>query len=79
MALNDVTGMVKPDSDSQYRLKKCDCGSSEVVYLSCDDPYGGLAWRLKCMDCGNETQCSYYMNRHDAQIDWNKGLRAIKL
>lgn len=79
MPANDVAGKIKPDPDSQYRLKQCDCGSSEVVYLSCDDPFGGLAWRVKCMECGQETLCCCYKNRHAAQIAWNTGQRAIKL
>ena len=72
MTFDDVVEMIKPADDSQYRLVRCECGSTEVVYLHCKGEFEQLAWRVKCMDCMAETR-SCYPIRHDAQIAWNIG------
>lgn len=70
MRFDNVVEMKKPDSYSQFLLKPCECGSSEVVYLHCRDPYGNLFWRVRCMDCGAETIGKYAV-QHGAQLGWN--------
>ena len=72
MTFDDVIEIVKPVSDSQYRLVNCKCGSAEVVYLHCKGALAQLVWRVKCTDCMAETRNSYPI-RHDAQIAWNTG------
>ena len=70
MSFDDVLEMNKPDPQGQYRLKPCECGSEEVVYLHCRDIFGNLFWRVRCMDCGAET-VSMFAVQHGAQLGWN--------
>lgn len=72
-----VVEYIKPEPDSQYLLKACDCGSNEAVYLQCKDPLGNLSWRVKCLRCNAHTESSFPI-RHDAQIAWNTGQHIIK-
>lgn len=67
-----VVEMTHPAPDSQYRLKNCDCGSSEVVYLHCKDGDSDFSWRVLCLKCKAQT-ISAYPIKHDAQIAWNTG------
>jgi len=73
MVFDDVVAMDKPKEDSQFRLKNCTCGSGEVVYLHCVDPFGHLEWKVKCTDCMRETLHTFPI-KHDAQACWNTGL-----
>ena len=70
MSFDDVLEMDKPDPGGQYRLKACQCGSEEVVYLHCRDIYGNVFWKVRCMDCGAETDGMFAV-KHDAQVGWN--------
>lgn len=67
---DDVAEIIKPDPDSQYRLKPCDCGSHEVVYAQYETPTGALLWRVVCTDCGAVVDLQTAV-RHDVQIAWN--------
>ena len=67
---DDVVQIIKPDTDSQYRLRPCSCGSSEVVYAQYAGPGGGLLWRVVCTDCGATADLQTDV-RHDVQLEWN--------
>jgi hypothetical protein len=69
MALDSATQMIRPDPDSQFRLRNCQCGSNQAVYLEVTGDK--LGWIVRCMDCGAETTTRVI--RHDAQLDWNQG------
>lgn len=73
----DILEVRKPAPDSQYRLKNRCCGGSNIVYLRCKDIFGHLSWRVKCLDCNEET-ISGYPIQHDAQIAWNTGANVFK-
>lgn len=72
----DVLRIIKPAPDSQYRLRPCKCGSTEVVYASYNNPAAGELpgtaelWRVVCTDC-KETVDRKSATRHGAQIEWN--------
>lgn len=64
--LGDLVEIIKPEPDSQYRLRPCECGSRKVVYIC----YGYYAFYTAiCDTCGKET--ALHRNRHKAQIEWN--------
>lgn len=65
MMLDDVLEIKKPNPDSQYRLRNCQCGSDNVAYILGVD---GL-WRVQCFDCGHTGAGAEV--RHDAQVKWN--------
>ena len=65
--------IIKPDPDSHYRLKPCECGSVEVGYQKTDKNLGAPLWRVKCTACGKT--CPARLARHTAQIEWNGGKR----
>ncbi len=67
MTFDNVVEIIKPDPDSQYRLKGCKCGSDNVAYMLGVD---GL-WRVRCFDCGCSGSGSAV--RHEAQVKWNGG------
>lgn len=68
---DDVVQIVKPDADSQYRLRHCACGSAEVVYAQYLTPAGALLWRVVCTDCGATVDLQTAV-RHDVQLAWNR-------
>lgn len=72
MKLDNVVQMIKPEPDSQYRLKDCQCGSDQVVYLQLKAYSGQLVWVVRCMNCGKQTRPDT-MVRHTAQVRWNEG------
>lgn len=74
MEINDVIQVIKPDSDSQFRLLSCICKSDNVAYVHYNGR-GGAAWRVKCFDCGHTVDKGNRV-RHDAQINWNKAVTA---
>jgi hypothetical protein len=67
---DDVVQIVKPDPDSQYRLRPCSCGSNEVVYAQYAGQAGALLWRVVCTDCGATVDLQTDV-QHDAQLAWN--------
>ena len=71
--LDDVLEIKKADPDSQYRLRPCKKCRSENVAYEHYNGRGGAAWRVKCFDCGY-TVDKGNMVRHDAQVNWNKGV-----
>lgn len=68
---DDVVKTVKPDVDSQYRLRSCDCGSNEVIYAQYITPTDALLWRVVCTDCGAQVDAQTSV-QHDAQMAWNR-------
>lgn len=71
MRLDHVVDIKKPESDSQYRLVPCQCGSDQVVYLQIKSYAGQKVWVVRCMDCGKQTRPDT-MVRHTAQRRWNE-------
>lgn len=69
MKLDNAVEIIRPASDSQYRLVPCKCGSDNVAYMLGVD---GL-WRGHCFDCGRSGAGAEI--RHEAQIMWNKEVR----
>lgn len=69
MMLDDVIEIKKPESDCQYRLLPCKCGSDNVAYVHYNSR-GGAAWRVECFDCGYTVDKGNRV-RHDAQLNWN--------
>lgn len=68
--LGDLVEIEKPDPDSQYRLRPCACGSSDVYYIC----YGYYAfYTAVCNTCGKQTTLN--RTKHHAQIEWNGGER----
>lgn len=67
MILDNAVQVIKPATDSHYRLVPCQCGSDNVAYVLGTDG----RWRAQCFDCG----CSGAgaIVRHEAQQLWNKG------
>ena len=71
--MDDVLQIIKPDPDSQYRLKPCrKCKGDNVAYMKYQHPEGE-SWRVVCFDCGETADPGRPAPRHDAQILWNKG------
>lgn len=69
MMFDNVVQTIKPEKDSQYRLKNCGCGSDNVAYIMGVDGN----WRGRCLDCGRTGEGSKV--QHKAQGFWN-GVRA---
>lgn len=65
MMFDNVVQTIKPEKDSQYRLKDCPCGSDNVAYLLGVDGN----WRGHCFDCGRAGEGAQV--RHVAQRLWN--------
>lgn len=78
-AFDDAVEIVKPLPDSQYRLRPCKCGSSEVVYAqyigTANDGHPptetGYLWRVVCTECGAVVDIQSTI-RHPVQIEWNR-------
>ena len=69
---DDVVEIVKPDQDSQYRLRACtSCGSSEVVYARYIGPGGPRLWRVVCTGCRAMVDLQGTV-QHDVQVEWNR-------
>lgn len=66
MRLDNMVEIIKPEPDSQYRLRPCKCGGDNVAYMLGVD---GL-WRGHCFDCGHSGAGAKV--RHDAQQAWNE-------
>lgn len=67
MILDNAVQVIKPATDSHYRLLHCKCGSDNVAYVLGADG----RWRAQCFDCGHTSPGR--MVRHEAQQLWNKG------
>lgn len=67
MEIINAVRIVTPVPDSQYRLKGCQCGNDQPVYIQGSDEQ----WRVECLDCGNKTEARW--TQHGAQVDWNWG------
>lgn len=73
MMMNDVIKIVKPEPDSQYRLRDCACGSDNVAFVNykvgCEE-----LWRVQCFDC---LRCEAPATgvRHQVQVAWNNRMR----
>lgn len=65
MILDDAVEILPADPDSQYRLRRCKCGSNNAAYVRGADDL----WRVRCFDCG-ETR-GMDETRHGAQMKWN--------
>ena len=77
MIMGDAIEIKKPDPDSQYRLVPCKkCQSDNVAYVHYNGR-GGAKWRVQCFDCGH-TVDKGNTGRHDAQINWNKEVKACE-
>ena len=70
MDMDNVLEIIKPEPDSQYRLRPCRCRSDNVAYVQYQYP-DGPRWAVKCFDCGAAIICSWPRPRHDAQLAWN--------
>ena len=68
MILDNDVEIVRPNQDGPYRLRRCKCGSDNVVYIRGVD---GL-WRVRCFDCGNTGDGDEV--QHGAQVKWNGGV-----
>jgi hypothetical protein len=68
---DDVVDIVKPLPDSQYRLRPCSCGSSEVIYARYIGPGGPNLWRVVCIDCKAVVDLQGSI-QHDVQVEWNR-------
>lgn len=68
----DQAGMIvteiRPDPDSQFRLRPCGCGG-EARYVGYDTD----EWAVQCTVCGRTGVRGKL--RHDCQIHWNQGGR----
>ena len=74
MSMDDVIQIIPPAPDSQYRLLSCPaCQGDNVAYVQKKTNDEEL-WHGKCFDCGFEGQGAAV--RHDAQLLWNKVVRA---
>ena len=66
-----VLETIKPDQDSQYRLRPCPaCGGNNAAYVKYKHPEGDR-WRVQCFDCGETTDPGKPAPRHDVQLLWN--------
>ena len=71
MKMDDFSQIVKPDADSQFRLRVCPvCESDNVAYVQRSE---NGHWHGKCFDCDHIGKGSAVM--HDAQAMWNKEIR----
>lgn len=59
---------IRPDPDSQFRLRSCGCGG-EARYIGFDTD----EWAVRCTVCGRTGVRGRL--RHDCQIHWNRGGR----
>lgn len=71
MIYGNVISIIKPEPDSQFRLRPCPaCGGDNVAYVeykkATQEP-----WRVDCLDCGHSVD-GQAVNRHDAQQLWNQ-------
>lgn len=72
---SDVTQIIKPEADSQYKLLPCpECESDDVAYEAYQDGDREL-WRVRCFGCGHCVDGKTDV-RHDAQQLWNEEARA---
>ena len=68
--MDDVIQVLVPDPESQFRLRRCKCGSDNVAY--CQYLLGRQElWRVRCFDCGF-TVDRHRLFRHEAQVAWNE-------
>ena len=67
--MDDEILIVKPEPDSQFRLKPCRCGSDNVAFAQYSAD-GTEPWRVRCFDCGYTVDRVQHM-RHGAQLAWN--------
>ena len=69
MKIDTTLRTIKPDPDSQYRLRPCQvCDGDDVAYVQYEDGERTM-WRAQCFSCGHAGQgCEV---RHEAQVDWN--------
>lgn len=65
MKYKNVKQMIKPEPDSQFRLRNCICGSDQAVYLLFPDK----CWAVLCAVCERKTTRKH--TRHGAQLEWN--------
>lgn len=69
MMLDDVTQIIKPEPDSQFRLRPCPrCLGDNVAYAQ-KKGSGGELWHGMCFDCGYTGEGDEI--RHNAQLLWN--------
>lgn len=68
---DDVVEIIKPDPDSQYRLRDCTCGSDQVIYAKYIGAQGEMLWRVVCTDCGATADLQGDI-RHQVQMAWNR-------
>lgn len=68
--MDDEILIVKPEPDSQFRLRPCRCGSDNVAFaqykMGRQEP-----WRVRCFDCGFTVDREKVF-RHEAQVEWNR-------
>ena len=69
MILDNDVEIVRPNQDGPYRLRRCKCGSDNVVYIRGVDSL----WRVRCFDCGHTGPGDKV--QHEAQVKWNGGGR----
>ena len=70
--MRDAVQIIKPDADSQYRLRACKkCGSQDAQYAAYAAQGGGLLWMVECPACGATADPQTDV-RHDVQLAWNK-------
>ena len=73
MQIDNAIQIIKPNPDSQYRLRPCPvCGSDDVAYVEYEDGRQEL-WRVQCFGCGHVGQG--HEVRHDAQLAWNGAVK----
>ena len=71
MKIDDALQIIKPDPDSQYRLRPCKkCKADNVAYIKYQHP-DGEGWRVQCFDCGEIADPGRPAPRHNAQLLWN--------
>ena len=65
-----VPQIIKPDTDSQYRLIPCKCGNAEAGYVRrITTQPRRVEWAVRCPACGEMSR--YWTIQHHAQIEWN--------
>lgn len=73
MVMDDVTQIIKPEPDSQFRLLPCpECQGDNVAYVQKKTNEEEL-WHGCCFDCDYTGEGAAV--RHDAQLKWNKKAR----
>lgn len=60
--------IIRPDPDSHFRLRQCECSYSDVAYTKKITPHG-VEWMAGCLTCGRCTRVR--AGQHSAQIEWN--------